>query len=173
MRLKDLKTASLYGAIRTVMHGLASDGRCGVLLAGSSDPKSFKRENLQKYEPKEDDKHPACNSQVNLFALPPCSCELAKSPENGAKETHVVLLPLTAWRWKTVLAGLRIDCVKKMCADGGFYCPYCPSENKFTVWHGPSLDALTAAAAAARSNSYNYCNSITTCRHSLTIFIII
>ena len=74
VRLVGLKTASLNGCIGTVSGPVESSGRVGVLLAGSSSPKSLKIENLTRYEYCADDRCDACLKNINLFAFPPCSC---------------------------------------------------------------------------------------------------
>ena len=47
--------------------------------------------------------------------------------KTGETDAQVILLPLVLWRFKTGLASMSIDSIKRMCAEGGYYCP---SENR-------------------------------------------
>ena len=73
-RLTGLSRTCLNGSVGQVLGYDTDKDRWKVLPHGDAAPKLFKRVNLMRYEPSDQDVCAACQDMINLSACPRCSC---------------------------------------------------------------------------------------------------
>ena len=88
VRLVGLKATSLNGKPGTITGYVELTGRYGVLLHGDSASKAINPMNIVEYTPEHDERCEFCEELLNLFAFPPCSCNI--NGQTGKEDEEAV-----------------------------------------------------------------------------------